>query len=203
MATVSRVRTATLDEPEHGLTDAVLAGTDVLLWWGHMAHGEVRDEIVAKVHARVLDGMGFVGAVGRAELARRDAGERHDVAPAKRGAGRSELFAHGAVEFLGVERAVFADRVAEQEIEERAWRVAEFAVAMDNAADSALEVRANRLVGLAQECLGIRALDFVDMARHGQRLPIREITTALGAIERHLIRPQYDTREAVPRVGDA
>lgn len=30
-------RTATLDEPEHGLTDAVLSETDVLVWWGHMA----------------------------------------------------------------------------------------------------------------------------------------------------------------------
>jgi len=54
------VGTATLDEPEHGLTDAVLASTDVLLWWGHMAHGEVRDEIVATVQARVLDGMGLI-----------------------------------------------------------------------------------------------------------------------------------------------
>src|SRR5690349_25061878 len=52
--------TATLDEPEHGLTDAVLASTDVLLWWGHMAHGAVRDEIVDKVQARVLDGMGLI-----------------------------------------------------------------------------------------------------------------------------------------------
>ena len=54
------VGTATLDEPEHGLTDAVLANTNVLLWWGHMAHGAVRDEIVDKVQARVLDGMGLV-----------------------------------------------------------------------------------------------------------------------------------------------
>jgi trehalose utilization protein len=54
------VRTATLDEPEHGLTDEVLASTDVLTWWGHMAHGEVRDEIVDKVQARVLDGMGLI-----------------------------------------------------------------------------------------------------------------------------------------------
>ena len=53
-------RTATLDEPEHGLTDAVLAETDVLIWWGHGAHDEVRDEIVAKVQARVLDGMGLI-----------------------------------------------------------------------------------------------------------------------------------------------
>jgi trehalose utilization protein len=54
------VRTATLDEPEHGLTDEVLANTDVLTWWGHQAHDEVRDEIVAKVQQRVLDGMGLV-----------------------------------------------------------------------------------------------------------------------------------------------
>lgn len=55
-----RVRTATLDMPEHGLTEEVLAQTDVLLWWGHMAHGEVDDAIVARVRERVLDGMGLI-----------------------------------------------------------------------------------------------------------------------------------------------
>lgn len=54
------VRTATLDEPEHGLTDEVLQSTDVLIWWGHLAHGEVRDEVVQKVQQRVLDGMGLI-----------------------------------------------------------------------------------------------------------------------------------------------
>ncbi|MBI1930187.1 ThuA domain-containing protein [Candidatus Poribacteria bacterium] len=54
------VHTATLDEPEHGLTEKVLANTDVLTWWGHAAHGEVKDEIVNRVHARVLDGMGLI-----------------------------------------------------------------------------------------------------------------------------------------------
>lgn len=53
-------RTATLDEPEHGLTDAVLKETDVLIWWGHAAHGEVKDEIVKKVQKRVLEGMGLI-----------------------------------------------------------------------------------------------------------------------------------------------
>ena len=52
--------TATLDEPEHGLTDEVLNKTDVLTWWGHMAHHEVKDEIVDKVQKRVLDGMGLI-----------------------------------------------------------------------------------------------------------------------------------------------
>ena len=54
------VRTATLDEPEHGLTDDVLNNTDALVWWGHMAHGEVKDEVVEKMHKRiVLEGMGL------------------------------------------------------------------------------------------------------------------------------------------------
>lgn len=54
------VKTATLDEPEHGLTEKVLEGTDVLLWWGHIAHDEVDDAIVQRVHDRVLQGMGLV-----------------------------------------------------------------------------------------------------------------------------------------------
>lgn len=54
------VGTATLDEPEHGLTEEVLANTDVLTWWGHMAHGEVQDEIVDRVQRRVLQGMGLI-----------------------------------------------------------------------------------------------------------------------------------------------
>src|SRR6476620_7382049 len=54
------VRTATLDEPEHGLTEVVLADTDVLTWWGHMAHNRVDDEIVNRVHKHVLSGMGLL-----------------------------------------------------------------------------------------------------------------------------------------------
>jgi trehalose utilization protein len=54
------VRTATLDEPEHGLTAAVLEATDVLTWWGHLAHDDVSDEIAERVCARVLDGMGLI-----------------------------------------------------------------------------------------------------------------------------------------------
>jgi trehalose utilization protein len=54
------VRTATLDQPEHGLSDDVLNTTDVLIWWGHMAHHKVRDAIVDKVQQRVLAGMGLI-----------------------------------------------------------------------------------------------------------------------------------------------
>jgi trehalose utilization protein len=53
-------RTATLQEPEHGLTEDVLDETDVLTWWGHAAHDEVDDEIVERVKERVLDGMGLI-----------------------------------------------------------------------------------------------------------------------------------------------
>src|SRR5438046_9280722 len=54
------VRIATLGEPEHGLTEEALAETDVLTWWGHAAHDEVADEVVERVHQRVLEGMGIV-----------------------------------------------------------------------------------------------------------------------------------------------
>jgi trehalose utilization protein len=57
---VGSVRTATLCEPEHGLPADVLGGTDVLLWWGHEAHEEVADDVVARVVDRVHDGMGLV-----------------------------------------------------------------------------------------------------------------------------------------------
>ncbi|RDI70512.1 ThuA domain-containing protein [Halopelagius longus] len=53
-------QTATLDDPEHGLTEAVLDETDVLTWWGHRAHDEVDDEVVDRVVERVLDGMGLL-----------------------------------------------------------------------------------------------------------------------------------------------
>ena len=54
------VGTATLDQPDHGLTEERLAACDVLLWWGHRAHGKVSDEIVERVQRRVLEGMGLI-----------------------------------------------------------------------------------------------------------------------------------------------
>ncbi len=47
-------------DAEHGLGEEVLANTDVLMWWGHMAHGEVKDEIVDRVQKRVQEGMGLI-----------------------------------------------------------------------------------------------------------------------------------------------
>jgi trehalose utilization protein len=54
------VRTATLEQPDHGLPAEVLEWTDVLVWWAHSAHEAVTDDVVTRVHDRVLDGMGFV-----------------------------------------------------------------------------------------------------------------------------------------------
>ncbi len=54
------VRCATLDMPECGLTEEVLAETDVLFWWGHCKHGDVPDAVVDRVQRHVLGGMGLV-----------------------------------------------------------------------------------------------------------------------------------------------
>jgi len=54
------IRTATLDEPEQGVSQAILDETDVLLWWGHAAHDQVLDETVTRVQQRVLAGMGLI-----------------------------------------------------------------------------------------------------------------------------------------------
>ena len=54
------VRTATLEQKHHGLSDEVLDETDVLTWWGHIGHSRVENEVVERVRHRVLGGMGFV-----------------------------------------------------------------------------------------------------------------------------------------------
>jgi len=40
------------NRPEHGLTDERLAECDVLVWWGHKAHGEVSEAVVERVQRR-------------------------------------------------------------------------------------------------------------------------------------------------------
>ncbi len=54
------VVTATLDQPENGLTEEILANTDVLIWWGHWDHEAVLDSVVQRVQRHVLGGMGLV-----------------------------------------------------------------------------------------------------------------------------------------------
>jgi trehalose utilization protein len=55
-----QARTATLDQPEHGLPQEVIDATDVLTWWGHIAHDQVDDAVVQRVHDAVLGGMGLL-----------------------------------------------------------------------------------------------------------------------------------------------
>jgi trehalose utilization protein len=54
------VETATLDEPNHGVTAERLADTDVLVWWGHVAHEEVSDEVTDLVVKAIWNGLGVV-----------------------------------------------------------------------------------------------------------------------------------------------
>lgn len=54
------VKTATLQDENCGITKEILDETDVLLWWGHMAHNQVPDEVAALVRDAVLEGMGAV-----------------------------------------------------------------------------------------------------------------------------------------------
>ena len=54
------IRTATLDDPDCGLPQSVLDDTDVLIWWGHMAHHRVPDEVADRVQSSVLRGMGLI-----------------------------------------------------------------------------------------------------------------------------------------------
>jgi trehalose utilization protein len=55
------VKTATIDDPDTGVSDAVLAQTDVLIWFGHKKHGQVPDAAVERIDRHVKErGMGFI-----------------------------------------------------------------------------------------------------------------------------------------------
>ena len=75
-----RSRTATLDQPDHGLPQEVIDATDVLTWWGHIAHDDVDDAIVTRVHEAVLGGMGLLVLHSAPLLQDPAAAARHDAA---------------------------------------------------------------------------------------------------------------------------
>ena len=54
------VRTSTQDDPDYGVSDAILDQTDVLIWWGHARHHLVGDDAADRVVNRVLNGMGLI-----------------------------------------------------------------------------------------------------------------------------------------------
>ncbi|MBQ5746931.1 MAG: ThuA domain-containing protein [Clostridia bacterium] len=55
-----KVRTATIDDENCGITPEILKETDVIIWWGHMRHGRVPDEVAKMVQEEVLKGMGAI-----------------------------------------------------------------------------------------------------------------------------------------------
>jgi trehalose utilization protein len=54
------IKTVTLDDENCGITESVLNDTDVLIWWGHMGHDRVPNEVSRLVQQAVLKGMGFI-----------------------------------------------------------------------------------------------------------------------------------------------
>ena len=55
------VTLAALDDEDQGLPNERLNSTDVLIWWGHIAHHEVSDKLVEKIRQRVYAGkMGLI-----------------------------------------------------------------------------------------------------------------------------------------------
>ena len=102
----------------------------------------------------------------------RDAGERHQMTPPEGRTGGREFIRHGAVEFFRVERAVFTDGEAQQEIENRPRFVAELAVAINDRAGVRLEISADRLLGFLEQTRGIGRRNRLHLAGDGERLPM-------------------------------
>src|SRR5947207_13286916 len=74
-----------------------------------------------------------------------------------------EFLRNGAVEFFGVQRTILADRVAEQQIEHKAWRMPRLAITLNQGAGFCLEISANCLVGLAEQPVGVSRLDLLEV----------------------------------------
>ena len=57
---IASVHVSELDHKDQGLSNKILKNTDVMTWWGHMAHHLVTDENAERVQQRVLEGMGLI-----------------------------------------------------------------------------------------------------------------------------------------------
>ena len=125
------------------------------------------------------------------------------MTPAKRGTRGSEFLRNGAIELFRVQRPVFTDRVAQQQIQHRTRRMAQLAVTMNHRAGFGLEISANCLVGFLEQRVGITRFDFPEMPGDRQRLPIEEISAARRAVQGHLIRAENQARKTISRVADA
>lgn len=54
------IKTATQQDPEHGLSQKMLDETDVLLYWAHAGHSQITYEEANRVKEAVLKGMGII-----------------------------------------------------------------------------------------------------------------------------------------------
>ena len=54
------VTAVSLDMPHQGLDTELLDKTDVLIWYGHMVHEQVEDDLVERIKRRVWEGMGLL-----------------------------------------------------------------------------------------------------------------------------------------------
>src|SRR5262245_37125580 len=50
------VSSARLDDAEQGLSKRALDSTDVLIWWGHVRHGDVKSETALDIVRRIKAG---------------------------------------------------------------------------------------------------------------------------------------------------
>ena len=85
------------------------------------------------------------------------------MTPAVRGARGVEFLGDGSIILFGVERAIFADGVAQQEIENGTRVVAQFAVTMHDRGSVSLEILADRVVGFAEQRRGLGGFDLSDV----------------------------------------
>src|SRR6185436_8792948 len=104
------------------------------------------------------------------------------LAPTEGRAGRRELLAGGAIVLLGMERAVLAHRVLEEEIEHRPGGVSHLAVAVRDRRCARLAVLADRRLGLPEEGRAIGGLDRLQFRGKGMRLPVEEVAASPHAV---------------------
>ena len=121
--------------------------------------------------------------------------------PAERLAGRGKLLGHRAVILFGVQGAVFADGVAQQQFEDRPGRTIQLAVAMDQGAGPDLIVAADRRFRFGQQMRPGHLADLLQVIRMRPGLPVQEIAAPVHPVQRHLVRPQDQAGDRIAAVA--
>lgn len=87
------VKSVGLDDPGQGLSKDVLDNCDVLIWWGHQRHGEVKDELAKDIVSRIQAGKLTLLALHSAHWSKpfRYSMEARAVADARNSLTRKEL----------------------------------------------------------------------------------------------------------------